>query len=122
MMTMSVRMFQSLDEFYNADPRRLRSGEADYGVHWKMRDWPGAWRVSYVQLTGEVYAVHGDGGNRPLFLLGTVKPDQPSSPQNTYYETLDRILEGWADQCASPGGLEWLRDRLKKYKNTEGPG
>ena len=116
-----MRMFASLEEFYGADPARRMSGEADYGVHWKIRGWPGAWRVSYIQMTGEVYAVHANTGHSPLFVIATVKPDQPSSPQGVYYQTLDRILKGWPEQCSRPGGLEWLRDTLAQHNETEQP-
>ena len=61
-------LYQTLQAFYDADPRRGCSPEADYGVHWRQHPWPGTWRVSYVKATGEVYALHQDQG--PLLVPG----------------------------------------------------
>ncbi len=71
--------YPSLGDFYNGDRRRLRSGEADYGVHWRLKGWTHKWRVSYVHRTGEIYAVHqqmasnctpGPYSYGPLFVIG----------------------------------------------------
>ena len=80
--------------------------EADYGVHWRQHPWPGAWRVSYVRDTGEVYALHQDQG--PLLVLGWVAPD----PQEIYYATLELILDGWPAVCGQRNGLGWVKERL----------
>jgi len=52
-------------EAFLADPRRQRSLEVDFGVHWRRLDDPGGspWRVSWIEATGELNAVelsHGD--------------------------------------------------------------
>ena len=66
-----------------------------------------AYRVSYIQQTGEVYAVAtGDFG--PVLVLAIVPPDQGE----IYYETLNELMEGWANR---PRTLDWLRDRLQFY-------
>ena len=114
-----MRICASLEDFYNAAPKRRWSGEADYRVHWKLDGWPGAWRVSYIEETGEVYAVYKNSNNSPLIVMTTIKPDQSAGPQDTYYRTLDRILEGWAEQCPKHGSLNWLRDRLARHAKTE---
>ena len=99
-------LYQTLQAFYDADPHRGCSPEADYGVHWRQHPWPGAWRVSYVKATGEVYALHQDQG--PLLLLGWVAPD----PQEIYYATLELILDGWPAVCGQRNGLDWVKERL----------
>jgi hypothetical protein len=97
----------NLDEFYAQDPRRKASPEADYGVWWYEtgRNYP-AWRVSYIQRTGEVYAV--STASRFVMVLGTIPPDAG----DIFYRTLDRILVGWAEECGKPNSLAWVRKRL----------
>ena len=98
-------MYESLKAFYDEDPRRHRSPEADYGVHWTNgAAWP-MWRVSYVQATGEVYAAELGSPGR-IEVLGTVPPDK----DDIYYRTLDGLLEGWADESGRP--LSWVRERI----------
>jgi len=111
--------YATVEEFYADRPERLRSGEADYGVHWKAgsrRDWP-QWRVSYVQATGEVYAVQLSG-RCPVRVLGVVPPDPDTRHETgcydgeTYYRTLDRILDGWAELDAADRDVAWVEQRL----------
>lgn len=101
--------YLNIEAFYAQNEERRRSGEADYGVWWTEpgRDWP-RWRVSYIQKTGEVYAVQLTGGR--VELLGVVSPDD----DHIYYHTLDHILEGWADVIHAPGSLDWVRARLHR--------
>lgn len=52
-----IARYPSLSAFYDADRRRQRSQEADFGITW--RDGiatPANWRLSWVEVTGEVYA------------------------------------------------------------------
>ncbi len=117
-----MQIYDSLEAFYAADERRRRSGEADYGVWWTDVWSLPCWRVSYIQATGEVYAVEGSGGR--VEVLGVVPPDPADDGaaypygdkrvQQTYYRTLDRILAGWPEHCGEPGGLQWVRDALRK--------
>ena len=99
-------LYRTLQAFYDADPRRRRSPEADYGAHWRQHPWPGTWRVSYVRDTGEVYALHQDQG--PLLILSWVAPD----PQEIYYATLDLILDGWPAVCGQRNSLDWVKESL----------
>ena len=72
------------------------------------------WRVSYVQATGEVYALEL-GGRHRLEVLGVVAPDpveDPAEGNKRYYRTLDQLLEGWADEAR---GIAWVRERLVSY-------
>ncbi len=97
--------YLNIEAFYDEDPRRRRSGEADYGVWWTNgKPWP-YWRVSYVQTTGEVYAEEGQGGR--VVTLGVVPPDQ----DDIYYRTLNKVLDGWSEELVRP--LSWVRERLQ---------
>jgi hypothetical protein len=103
----------NLDGFHLQDPRRKASREADYGVWWyeRGRNFP-AYRVSYIKLTGEVYAV--STSSRSVMVLAVVPPDEGKY----YYRTLDRILDGWEDECGKPGSLAWVRERLAAARVT----
>lgn len=113
--------FPNLDAFYDDNPERRRSGEADYGVMWRgAKSWP-LYRVSYVQATGEVYAV-AQGGSREVTILAVVPPDPDNRVEtgdwgtgDTYYRTLDGLLDGWADRSVSRHSLTWIKSRLTKY-------
>lgn len=117
--------YQDIEDFYAANEDRRTSGEADFGVWWTEPGQPyPKYRVSYIHATGEVYAValnRDDKGpyHGPVLLLGVVPPDdQPDGPvgRRTYYRTLDTILEGWPQRCGQPGGLQWVRERLRGYR------
>jgi hypothetical protein len=106
--------YPNIGAFYDADPRRRHSGEADYGCWWTNGPrWP-TWRVSYVGGTGEVYAVEQQGRGR-VEVLGVVPPDQ-TEPGEIYYRTLDKLLDGWSEETNRP--LSWVRERLSKKAPT----
>ena len=85
-------MYPTLDAYYAADERRLRSEEADYGVHWRLDGWEYRWRVSYVRNTGEIYAVNQGCTIGPVFVLArAVRPSD---------------------------SLRWVRDRLASVDVT----
>lgn len=106
-----ITEYPDMEGFYQ-ERGGISSPEADFGVHWE-RDagrWP-TWRVSYVQETGDVYAVR-NAGKRIVLLLGRVEPDSKDLGEAGWYETLDRILDGWPERCGQPGGLAWIEERL----------
>ena len=115
-----MKFYPSLEAFYSANEARRRSPEADYGMRWRDAVNPGDYRVSYVQATGEVYALNNWTGQ--LEVLGVIPPDPDERRRDglplgrTYYRTLDRILEGWVDQMRKPGGLAWVRERLAEAR------
>lgn len=116
-------LLPSLKDFYHLGPdrsacdRRFLSGEADYGVGWRLKGWPGNWRVSYVQSTGEVYAVQNGDGR--VMVLGMVPADTLERGE-IYHHTLDRILDGWAERCGQPNGLSWVIARLREWAEEVG--
>ena len=111
-----MNIYPNIEAFYSENEARRRSPESDYGVWWRDADCREFWRVSYVQATGEVYALNQWTGH--LQVLGVVPPDPDERRRDglplgkTYYRTLDRVLEGWTEHCGRPGGLAWVRERL----------
>ena len=104
------KVFSSLEAFYQANPARRSSPEADYGVHWTEAGKPyPKWRISYVKDTGEIYAYEQLPDNGRVMLLGHVPPDAAE----LYYQTLEGILAGWAEVIWQAGSLEWARKRLE---------
>ncbi len=105
--------FDSIEEFYAADPRRRHSGEADYGVRWRSpngKHFP-LYRVSFIRDTGEVYASPGDGGT--VVLLGTAPVDQ-GGPTAVYYKTLDTMLDGWTTAVMAGESYDWVKARIAR--------
>ena len=89
-------MCRSIDQFYDADPRRRHSDEVNYGSHWHLYPSHELWHVSYVRDTVKVYAVRQSGrAASPVLILGTVTANEFTDEcQGVYYRTLDYILEG----------------------------
>lgn len=98
-------------EWYAERTERDLSPECDYGVWWQDGKAFPRYRVSYVQLTGEVYALEGQ--TQEVVVLGVVPPDTKEIGPK-YYATLDKLLDGWEYQCGKPGSLQWVRDRLER--------
>jgi len=105
-----LKTYPSIEAFYAENEERRRSGEADYGVWWTEpgRPWP-KWRVSYIHNTGEVYAVQLNGGE--VRVLGIIPPDDDVF----YYQTLNGVLDGWADVIQELGSLQWVQDTLAYF-------
>ena len=103
----------NLDQFYIENPARKLSGEADYGVWWiDGPDFP-RYRVSYIQATGEVYALNHS--TQEVEVLGIVEPDEVIDEwraDKSYYRTLDGILSGWEVEQTTARQLSWVRERL----------
>jgi hypothetical protein len=102
---MTGETFETIEEMYAADPRRKFSRELDFGVWWKERDidWP-RHRVSWIFDTGEVYAYSQRKSSGPptVVILGVISEE----------ERVEAVLEGWADHCGPPNGLQWVCARL----------
>lgn len=102
--------YASLGEFYAEDQRRERSPEADFGVFWRDESgWP-AWRISWVQATGEVYAAAMIDGAAEV--LGVIAGDLTARLR---YEPVEQALEGWRERCGQPRSLGWARDRMAAH-------
>lgn len=95
--------FRDIDAFYAEDTRRRFSGEVDYGVMWTdgEMNWP-QYRVTWVEQTGEFYAIRLGGVNAgEVELLGKIQAGR---------EGAERALKGWAE--VEPMTLDWVRGRL----------
>ncbi len=117
-----MKVYPNLETFYSEDSRR-RPKEADYGVGWKDREgYP--YRVSYVQATGEVYAVRlpDTAPNSRVYLLGVIRPDNPDplahwkGTGERWYTTLDTILDGWWDGIPQPASIDWVAERIQPWQ------
>lgn len=84
---MKLELKKGLKEF-NADPRRARSGECDYGGWWTPTgdpmDFP-RYSVSWIEKTGEIYV--WNSREDEFQVIGHAKTEKEA----------DRLLEGWAD-------------------------
>ena len=120
MQTQHPNNYPSIEAFYSENEARRRSMETDYGVWWMDENpWP-HYRISYVQATGEVYVIQtGDHNEAEGQVLGVVPSDPGSQPYKTgesYYKTLAHILDGWAEHCGKPSGLDWVWERLAPFR------
>lgn len=100
--------FHTLEHFYDTAPDAVRrqSPESDFGVLWTEPDLPfptyPRYRVSWVERSGELYALELDGDERLEVLGVTYAPDE--------------ALQGWEYECEKPGSLEWVRERISRIQ------
>ncbi len=97
--------YADLDEFYAADDRRKRSPEVDFGVMWKGDGMLSAYRVSWVELTGEVYVYRQVGGHSHF----SVTVFEGISLTR---EEVEVVLDGWAIVCGQLLSIGWLFGQL----------
>ena len=133
-----ITTFEDLESFYSENPARRRSPESSHGVHWQLDGWDGAWRVSYIRDTGEVYAlfqgptqvgvlptgesfVSSGKGTGPVLTIGTFPVDENPGPDDVYYLNLDLFLSGWMDHCDEPNGLAWMIRKMAQASLDETP-
>lgn len=101
-------------EFYGGREDRERSPELDFGVWWweGAAPWGSQWRVSFVDATGELYAVESGGGSpaeRRLRILGRFRDRLH----------VELVLDGWAEVCGGPASLRWVEDRARMARAEE---
>ncbi|MEM4134416.1 MAG: hypothetical protein QXV73_04390 [Candidatus Micrarchaeia archaeon] len=53
-----IRIYKSIEIFYQENPERRVSGEVDYGVRWKSIYNKDPHRITWVEKTGEVYVIN----------------------------------------------------------------
>ena len=101
--------YGSLSDFYTADPLRVRSRELDVGLWWREEADGPLHRAAWVSDTGELYLVRlgpSEEGGGEVEVLGRVLDR----------ESLERVLEGWREQCGRPRSLSWLRERALRAR------
>ncbi|HXX89122.1 MAG TPA: hypothetical protein VEI83_02720 [Acidimicrobiales bacterium] len=110
-----------IEEFYEADERRRRSEEIEFGTDWA--DAHGArYELSWVADTGELYVMR-----EPLVPMAedpfgdvftsSVPTDQLSVAVVGWIADRDQVedvLTGWQDAMRAPNGIGWLADRLRE--------
>jgi hypothetical protein len=87
----------TLQEFYASDPRRAQSREVRYGTLWREFAPVPAYRLAWVQNTGELYAVE------------LSEPDEGKDP-------VEACLAGWSERCGGQRSLVWARDRVRSWR------
>jgi hypothetical protein len=107
-----------LEQFYNEDPRRRHSEELEFGREWTTHG--GRCEVSWIEATGEVYAMveptaqywaDGLGGTHKgametsdlvVELIGVV-PGRPA---------IESVMSGWEQAMPGEDSLNWVRQRV----------
>lgn len=107
----STTRYASLQAFYTADERRVRSRERDVGLWWRDSAEGPLHRAAWVCETGELYLVRlgppEQGGGR-VEVLANVSEEAE----------LERALEGWRSRCGEPRSLSWLRERATRLRGS----
>lgn len=94
------RTYPDVAAFYADNRARERSPEVDFGVMWTADGgWP-HYRVSWVEVTGEFYAVC-QAKPATVELLGRAETR----------EQADHVMDGWAH--VEPQRLYWVRSRIR---------
>jgi hypothetical protein len=112
-----------IEEFYDGDPRRRPSGEAELGSEW--HDAHGTrYEVNWVEDTGELYVMREPAPHVREDPWGGlhVSMRQVEEGKMTVHvvahiathDDLHRILSGWQAAMAGEQGAEWLVARLKE--------
>jgi hypothetical protein len=110
-----------IEQFYEADERRRRSGEVEFGTDWADTD--GArYELSWVADTGELYVMR-----EPLVRMtedpfgdifdASVPTDELSVAVVGWIPELadvEDVLQGWQEAMVAPNGVGWLAERLRE--------
>ena len=112
----TLELYGSLADFYRDDHRRAMSPEMQYGGRWRLRSWPGTFRVGYVEATGEIYVenICADGGLGALFVLGVIPPD--GGGHGVYSASVDRVMADCSEHRKTADGLAQLIKRVRGWK------
>ena len=108
-----------LEEFYDADPRRRHSEELEFGSDWL--EGGARTQVSWVEATGELYAMRDPLGYLETGLLGEESVDKVADTDLGVAilgvvpgrAAILAVMSGWEDAMASgENSLAWVRDRV----------
>ena len=105
-------VYEDLQAFRLADPRRGRSRECDFGL---WRDTAGAGhRLAWLEATGELYALRVDtDAPGAVEVLGELPPSGHPNPRRPDL-IVEAALTGWPERTGRHGSLDWARARLAK--------
>lgn len=108
-----------LEQFYDADPRRRKSEELEFGTDWQ--EGGARTEVSWLEATGEIYAMRSPLGGLQSDVIGDMAVTPVNDDQLTV-EVLgvvtDRakiaaVMSGWETaMAAGPDSLAWVRERI----------
>ena len=117
----TIPVYGSLTDFYRDDHSRAMSPEMRYGGRWRLRRWPGNFRVGYVEATGEVYAEHhrADGETGVVFVLGVIPPD--AGDQGVCHGSFDRVMADCSEHRTTANGLSQLIQRVRDWRGGNAP-
>jgi hypothetical protein len=108
-----------LEDFYNADPRRRHSEELEFGTDWS--EGGARTQVSWVEATGEVYAMRDPLGGLWSDVIGDQGVSKVSDEQLTVEvlgvvngrDRVAAVMSGWeAAMSAGDDTVSWVRDRI----------
>ena len=118
-----------LEQFYEADPRRRRSEELEFGREWT--DANGRCEVSWVADTGEIYAMLEPSGH--LVEIDPIGDERVQGPEVSELsievlgvvegrDAVERVMSGWEAAMKGPNSLEWVKNRIANAANeTQDP-
>ena len=114
-----------LEQFYDTDPRRRHSEELEFGTDWT--DAGARTQISWVEATGELYAMRDPLGRLDADLFGS-ETVEPTPDQALTIEVLGivsgrsaiaAVMSGWEAAMASGDDtVSWVRDRVA-HADTE---
>jgi hypothetical protein len=108
-----------LEAFYDADPRRRHSEELEFGNDWT--DNGARTQVSWVEDTGEIYAMRDPLGGLQSDVIGDVRATPVEEEQLAVQvlgvingrDAVASVMSGWETaMVADDNSLTWVRDRI----------
>jgi hypothetical protein len=113
-----------LEEFYNADPRRRHSEELEFGRDWSD-DFGGRCEISWVEATGEVYAMREPNAEIIDDYVGgkhVVGVDQDDLLIEVLgvvegRDAIAAVMSGWEDAMPGQDSLAWVKRRVENAAN-----
>jgi hypothetical protein len=112
-----------LEQFYSEDERRRHSEELEFGRDWT--DPNGRSEVSWVEVTGEVYAMLEPSAEYWADGVGGMhKGDLPEKSLIIEVigvvngrDAIEAVMSGWEDAMPGENSLQWVRDRVANAAN-----
>ncbi len=114
-----------LEQFYDADPRRRHSEELEFGTDWQEAG--ARTQVSWVEATGELYAMRDPLGHLNSDLFGDMSVSRVAGKELTVEvlgivagrDAAEAVMSGWETAMGSgENSLAWVRDRIA-HANAE---
>src|SRR4051794_37459850 len=113
-----------IDDFYDADPRRRRSEEQQFGQDW--HDARGCrYEINWVQDTGELYAMSDEPGAIFYDPFGDVVAEKVSDEalgvrviaRIASRADVDELMRDWSQAMSQADSIRWLTQRISANPN-----